>query len=198
MAALRSDYARRGMDVSAMSDVDLLFKEWDMAEAEVSKLRVRNEERMAARRDDQRATRTAARGRYEDQIAAWDRLIFHCITRMSGGTVRAALYRAANLSSLASSSDISAMRDAASKALHLWDLDAQDMNEGAGRHEAVNVAESQRREIARLRKLIKDHAASIVSGHARSLGALQICKCAGCELARAMDDVEGSAKTASD
>ncbi|WP_327379389.1 hypothetical protein [Streptomyces sp. NBC_01212] len=190
---IRADYARRGEDVTTLSDVELLLKELSSANALITKLSQRDEDRRASEVERERATRTAARRYYENQMAAWDGLIFHSLTQMSGETVRAALYRAANLSSLAGTDTTSEAREAAERALRLWERDIRDLRDGAGLHQSVSVADYQRREIARLRKLITDHAVSITD-HVRERGSQRICTCVGCELARSMDDVEEPAE----
>lgn len=187
MSAIRSDYARRGEDVSSLADADILLKELDEANALVNKLTRRDEERRASDIDRERAIRTAARRVYEDRLASWDGLIFHSLTQMSGETVRAALYRAANLSSLASGDTTADVREAAAVALSLWEREVRYLRDGAGRHAGVWVSDQQRTEIGRLRKLITEHAVSI-SDHKRQRGSLEVCTCTGCSLIRSMDD----------
>lgn len=186
--SIRAWHTDHGKDVSGLSDVDLLVRELDEANAEVNKLNRRDEDHRAGDTARARAIRTSARRRHEDQINRWDTFVFEALSRLSGESVRAALYRAANLTELTSGDDVAETREAASKALRLWERETRDLSGGAGRYAHVNVARQQLREIARLRKLITDHAGSI-SGHVRARGTLQICECGGCELIRTMDDV---------
>ncbi|MEV8056535.1 hypothetical protein AB0P37_08400 [Streptomyces antimycoticus] len=189
VASIRDEYSRRGEDVSNLSDVELLIRALDWADAEINRLNKREEDRRCEAADSERAVRTAARGYYERQLEAMDKLIFQSLSKFSGETVRAALYRAANLGGSPSSADVADTCEAAATALRLWEREMQYVTDGDVRHESVNMAVHQRQEITRLRKLITDYAVAIAN-HTRNSSARRVCVCPGCELVRAIDDVD--------
>jgi light-regulated signal transduction histidine kinase (bacteriophytochrome) len=192
VAALREEYARLGENVDHVSDLDLLNKELERAQAESR----RHENNHSSLLQDQvkhdRSVYAAARRSAQGDVTARAGLYLQAILRQSARPINEVVHRASELPAngkapIQQVRDLKAAADNAKWLLSGMVGDRQNF-EDAQRDPEIRLVEKLNAEIRRLREVVLAEGRRLHAGHGHRASGPR-CECTGCELIRAMDDI---------
>jgi hypothetical protein len=186
IATYREQLAFADIDATGMTDAEVVLHFLAKHGAEISRLENQVARMRAEENEHRRAVRTSLRRATEDDRADWEKWVRKAFHDGYLEPLRILAYQASILPERPKKADLEQLRAAAPECLRM-------LKEPPNCRELRLIAR-QNDEIQRLRKLIVATGRQLHAAHAgedtTKCGCERTCACDGCELIRAMDDVE--------